>query len=200
MVGATGRYAHFVLAELVQRGVAVRAPVRSEQSGEVAQRNGASEAVLGDLNEPESLAAAVAGMDGVFHIGPAFVQDEAAIGVAMVDAAHRAGVRKFVYSGVIPALRHPRVSRTWRIRHRSAITCEIPPSIVRTYRYDFVPHLAMLANRDRCSWWATVTVLVGPLRCLAIIKSASPPRGSSRSKASGRCSRITISLSCSREL
>ena len=46
MVGATGRYAHFVLAELVQRGVAVRAPVRSEQSGEVARRNGASEAVL----------------------------------------------------------------------------------------------------------------------------------------------------------
>jgi uncharacterized protein YbjT (DUF2867 family) len=106
IVGATGRYAHFVLAELVQRGVAVRALVRSEQSGEVARRNGASEAVLGDLNEPESLAAAVAGMDGVFHIGPAFVQDEAAIGVTMVDAAHRAGVRKFVYSGVI----HPAIT------------------------------------------------------------------------------------------
>jgi uncharacterized protein YbjT (DUF2867 family) len=106
MVGATGRYAQFVLAELVQRGVAVHALVRTEQSAEVARRNGASDAMLGDLNEPDSLAAAVAGMDGVFHIGPAFVQDEAAIGVAMVDAARRAGVRKFVYSGVI----HPAIT------------------------------------------------------------------------------------------
>jgi hypothetical protein len=28
---------------------------------------------------------------------------------------------------------HPRVSPTWRIRHRSAITREIPPRFVRTY-------------------------------------------------------------------
>lgn len=106
MVGATGRYAHLVLAELVQRGVAVRALVRSEQSAEIARRNGAREAVWGDLNEPHSMVAAVAGMDGVFHIGPAFVQDEAAIGVAMVNAARRAGLRKFVYSGVI----HPSIT------------------------------------------------------------------------------------------
>lgn len=101
MVGATGRYAQFVLAELVQRGVGVRALVRSEQPAEVALRNGASEVTFGDLNEPESLAAAVTGVEGVFHIGPAFVEDEATIGVAMVDAARQAGVRKFVYSGVI---------------------------------------------------------------------------------------------------
>ena len=105
MVGATGRYAHFVLAELVQRGVAVRALVRSEQSAQVALRNGASEVTFGDLNDPESLAAAVTGMEGVFHIGPAFVEDEATIGVTMVDAARRAGVRKFAYSGVI----HPAI-------------------------------------------------------------------------------------------
>ena len=49
MMGATGRYAHFVFAELVQRGVAVRALVRSQQSAEVALRNGAGEAVLGDV-------------------------------------------------------------------------------------------------------------------------------------------------------
>src|ERR1700730_8943316 len=61
-------------------------------------------------------------------------------------------------------------------------------------------HRAMLANRDRCSWCATVTVLVGPLRCLARMRSASPPRGSSRSNASGRFKRITMSASCSRLL
>jgi uncharacterized protein YbjT (DUF2867 family) len=106
MVGATGRHAHFVLAELVQRGVAVRALVRTEQSAETALRGGASEAVLGDLHQADSLAPAVAGMDGVFHIGPAFMHDEAAAGVAMVEAARRAGVRKFVYSAVI----HPAIT------------------------------------------------------------------------------------------
>jgi uncharacterized protein YbjT (DUF2867 family) len=101
MVGATGRHAHFVLAQLVARGVAVRALVRTEESAALARTNGASDTVIADLNEPESLDAAVAGMEGVFHIGPAFAPGEAAMGVAMVDAARRAGVRKFVYSGVI---------------------------------------------------------------------------------------------------
>ena len=106
MVGATGRHAHWVLEELLARGVTLRALVRTEESADIARRNGASEAVIGDLNDPESLASAVAGMEGVFHIGPGFAPHEAAMGVAMVDAARQAGVRKFVFSGVI----HPAIS------------------------------------------------------------------------------------------
>jgi uncharacterized protein YbjT (DUF2867 family) len=106
MVGATGRHAHWVLRELTKRGVAVRALVRSEDRARVARDNGAQETVIGDLTEPTSLTAAVAGMDGVFHIGPAHAAGEAEMGLAMVDAARAAGVRKFVYSGVI----HPSIS------------------------------------------------------------------------------------------
>ncbi len=106
MVGATGRHAHWVLRELTRRGVAVRALVRDQQRAEVARNNGADETVLGDLAKPASLADAVAGADGVFHIGPAHAADEAAMGLAMVDAARAAGVRKFVFSGVI----HPSIS------------------------------------------------------------------------------------------
>lgn len=106
MVGATGRHGHFVLEELVARKVAVRALVRTEEAAEKARRSGASDTVIADLNEPASLAAAVAGMEGVFHIGPGFAPNEAAMGVAMVDAARQAGVRKFVFSGVI----HPAIS------------------------------------------------------------------------------------------
>jgi uncharacterized protein YbjT (DUF2867 family) len=84
----------------------VRALVRTEESAEIARGNGASETVIGDLNDPESLAGAADGVEGVFHIGPGFAPDEAAMGVAMVDAARRAGVRKFVFSGVI----HPAIS------------------------------------------------------------------------------------------
>jgi uncharacterized protein YbjT (DUF2867 family) len=106
MVGATGRHAHWVLRELTKRGVEVRALVRNEERAQVARDNGAAETVIGDLREPASLIDAVAGMEGVFHIGPAHAAAEAAMGLAMVDAARAAGVRKFVYSGVI----HPSIS------------------------------------------------------------------------------------------
>jgi uncharacterized protein YbjT (DUF2867 family) len=106
MVGATGRHAHWVLRELNQRGVSVRALVRSQQRADVARNNGAAEVAIGDLTEPATLSRAAAGMDGVFHIGPAHAAGEAEMGVAMVDAAAAAGVRKFVFSGVI----HPSIS------------------------------------------------------------------------------------------
>jgi uncharacterized protein YbjT (DUF2867 family) len=106
MVGATGRHAHWVLRELTHRGVSVRALVRNEDRAQVARQNGAEEVAIGDLTEPASLTEAVAGMEGVFHIGPAHSAGEAEMGVAMVDAARAAGVRKFVFSGVI----HPSIS------------------------------------------------------------------------------------------
>jgi uncharacterized protein YbjT (DUF2867 family) len=106
MVGATGRHAHLVLRELTKRGVKVRALVRNEQRAQVARHNGAEETVIGDLTQPASLIDAVAGMEGVFHIGPAHAAAEADMGLAMVEAARTAGVRKFVFSGVI----HPSIS------------------------------------------------------------------------------------------
>ncbi len=106
MVGATGHHAHLVLDELTKRGVAVRALVRNDERARVARDNGAEETVIGDLTDPATLTGAVAGMDGVFHIGPAHAAREADMGLAMVDAARAAGVRKFVYSGVI----HPSIS------------------------------------------------------------------------------------------
>jgi uncharacterized protein YbjT (DUF2867 family) len=106
MVGATGRHAHWVLRELTQRSVSVRALVRNEDRAQTARQNGAAEVAIGDLTKPATLTDAVAGMDGVFHIGPAHSAGEADMGLAMVDAARAAGVRKFVFSGVI----HPSIS------------------------------------------------------------------------------------------
>jgi uncharacterized protein YbjT (DUF2867 family) len=65
MVGATGRHARWVLHELTECGITVRALVRNTERAQVARRNGAAEAVIGDLMQPESLAGAVVGMDGV---------------------------------------------------------------------------------------------------------------------------------------
>jgi len=109
MVGATGRHAHWVLDELTGRGVHVRALVRNQERAEVALRNGAADTVIADLTQPDTLPNAVAGMDGVFHIGPAHVTGETEMGLAMVAAAQAAGVRKFLYSGVI----HPSIAHLW---------------------------------------------------------------------------------------
>lgn len=106
MVGANGANSGAVLPELVARGAHVRALVRDEERAETARMRGAAETVLADLAAPASLPAAMDGVDAVFHINPAFAPREADMGVAMVEAARGAGVRKFVFSGVI----HPTVS------------------------------------------------------------------------------------------
>jgi len=107
MIGATGRFAGHVLPELKRRGIRVRALVRSRKAERIARERGADETVLGDLEDPRCLISAAVSSDGVFHIGPAFSPAESAMGVTMVEAAHAAGVRKFVFSGVI----HPSISK-----------------------------------------------------------------------------------------
>ena len=106
MVGATGKYAGHVLPELKKRGVKVRALVRSRDSERVARERGADETAYGDLQEARGLISAAVGVDGVFHIGPAFAPQEADMGVTMVEAARAAGVSKFVFSSVM----HPSIS------------------------------------------------------------------------------------------
>lgn len=101
VVGATGRFAGLVMPELGRRGALVRALIRDRSNMGLAQSLGAQQVVVGDLRDRESLDIALQGIDGVFHIGPAFAPDEAAMGVAMVEASVRAGVRKFIFSSVI---------------------------------------------------------------------------------------------------
>jgi uncharacterized protein YbjT (DUF2867 family) len=101
VVGASGRSGGFAAGALARRGVTVRALVRSESAGEIARANGASEIAIGDLRDSNSLKSALQNIDGVYHVGPPFVADEAELGTAMVDAAKRAGIRKFVFSSVI---------------------------------------------------------------------------------------------------
>lgn len=100
-VGATGRYAGLVVPELRKRGIVVRALLRDPRRSGSVQDQGAGEIAIGDLGDPASLRAALRDVDGVFHIGPAFAPGEIDMGIAMVDAATSAGVRKFVFSGVI---------------------------------------------------------------------------------------------------
>jgi uncharacterized protein YbjT (DUF2867 family) len=105
VIGATGKFAGLVVPELKKKGVTVRALVQDANKAAMAKTNGADETVLGNLEDENSLLQAAKGMDGVFHIIPAF-QDEIKIGLAMVNAAKEAGVKKFVFSSVY----HPSLS------------------------------------------------------------------------------------------
>ncbi|SFD67358.1 Uncharacterized conserved protein YbjT, contains NAD(P)-binding and DUF2867 domains [Bosea sp. CRIB-10] len=100
-VGAHGRFAGLVPPALRAKGIKVRALVRDDDAAAAALANGAAELARGDLRRPDTLLAAVRGVQGVFHIGPAFAPDEAEMGINMVRAARQEGVAKFVYSSVI---------------------------------------------------------------------------------------------------
>ena len=101
VIGATGKFAGLVVPALRRQGASVRALVRDERRAAIATAVGATETVFGDLRDRQSLIRAADGMDGVFYIGPAFATDETAMGLAVVDAAIKANVRKFVFSSVI---------------------------------------------------------------------------------------------------
>ena len=105
VIGATGKFAGLIVPELKKRGVMVRALVQDNNKAALAKTKGVDEAVLGNLEDEDSLLQASKGMDGVFHIIPAF-QDEIKVGLAMVKAAKNAGVKKFVFSSVY----HPSLS------------------------------------------------------------------------------------------
>jgi uncharacterized protein YbjT (DUF2867 family) len=99
MVGATARHGQWVLRALADHGVGVRALVRNQERAQAARVGGAQETLIADLTRPVTLTGAMAGVDGVFHIGPGQTRAEADMGIAMVQAAWAAGVRKFVLSG-----------------------------------------------------------------------------------------------------
>jgi uncharacterized protein YbjT (DUF2867 family) len=100
-VGATGPIAGLVPGPLVSRGIKVRALVQSPAKAEVLRQQGLKDIAIGDLRDLASLERAAKGVDGVFHIGPAFLADEAQLGLNMVEAAKSVGVRRFVFSSVI---------------------------------------------------------------------------------------------------
>jgi uncharacterized protein YbjT (DUF2867 family) len=109
LIGATGLQGGATASALLATGARVRALVRDPRSAaaENLQQRGA-EVVHGDLDEPESLRAALVGVDALSAMttlvrGP---EGEVEQGVAMADAAFAAGVHHVVYSSVGGAERH----------------------------------------------------------------------------------------------
>ncbi|MBV9512293.1 MAG: NmrA family NAD(P)-binding protein [Caulobacteraceae bacterium] len=105
-MGAGGKFAGYVVPALVARGATVRGLVHEAKAVAWIREEGAAEVLVGDLRDHRSIAAALDGVGSVFYVAPAFLPNEAQVGVDFVTAAVKAGVRRFVFSSVI----HPILS------------------------------------------------------------------------------------------
>jgi uncharacterized protein YbjT (DUF2867 family) len=105
-VGAAGSSASLVVPELLKRNVSVRAFIHKQEDEATVQKLGISDMVVGELSDAAAVAKALEGMDAVFYIAPAALENEAEVGKQFVAAAKQAGVRRVVFSSVI----HPVLS------------------------------------------------------------------------------------------
>jgi len=114
LTGATGFIGQHLLQELPKRGYRIRALLRRPSDLPVA----ATSAVIGDIVRPQNMAAALEGVDAIIHSAgiahamsgaPAddyrVLNTEATVNLAR--AAHRAGVRRFVFLSSIRAQTGP---------------------------------------------------------------------------------------------
>ncbi|PJJ65166.1 NmrA family NAD(P)-binding protein [Compostimonas suwonensis] len=94
ILGSTGMFGSRVLRETRARGAEVRALVHSEAHAAAVAASGADVAV-GDLDQPQTLTAAFAGVDTVFVVTP---MDDRVLEreTNALNAAKRAGVRRIV--------------------------------------------------------------------------------------------------------
>ncbi|WP_405610340.1 NmrA/HSCARG family protein [Streptomyces sp. NBC_01508] len=140
VTGATGRQGGATATHLLAAGRPVCALVR-DPSAPAAKALAAAGAELrtGDLDDPDSLTAAVEGVHGVFGVTPDDLDAEREIrrGRALVDAAASAGVAHFVFASVGGAERGtgvPYWESKWQIeRHLRA--SRLPATVLRPVRF-----------------------------------------------------------------
>jgi uncharacterized protein YbjT (DUF2867 family) len=104
VTGATGKQGGAVARHLLEDGWSVRALTRSPHKHDAEKlKNLGAEIVQGDLDDPASIGPALQGVYGVFSVQQYWgkgVDVEVAEGMALADAAKKAGISHFVYSSI----------------------------------------------------------------------------------------------------
>lgn len=110
VVGAAGLSGTYLLEALRSAPLRVRAVVHGPAGRERAAPPGADEIAEADLADPDSVRTALENAELVFMIPPAFHPEEDVFAITAMEAAERAGARRFVYLSVLhphtPGLRH----------------------------------------------------------------------------------------------
>ncbi|MDA0578193.1 MAG: NAD-dependent epimerase/dehydratase family protein [Verrucomicrobia bacterium] len=116
VTGAPGYLGGVLVQQLSRQGIPVRALVRSEAKAATVRDMGATETIIGDLLDPASLARAVDGVQGIYHVASIFreagLPDSAyfetnANGTRnLFTAAIAAGVPRLIHCSTIGVLGH----------------------------------------------------------------------------------------------
>jgi hypothetical protein len=120
VVGGTGMLGGQVVSELLARGKRVRALVRPTSDAKRLESNGV-EIARGDMMDPASLLQAMDGADAVVSTAAGYTRhskgdtDEIDIigNQHLADAAHRAGVNRFVLTSILTCDQTPQVPHFW---------------------------------------------------------------------------------------
>src|SRR4051794_22315937 len=119
VVGATGSLGSKVVDELLERGKNVRALVRPASDPSRLESRGV-EIARGDMLNVDSLVAAMTGADAVITTAAGYTRggknanDIDTIGNAnLAQAAHRAGIRRFVLTSILTSDQTPDVPHFW---------------------------------------------------------------------------------------
>ena len=117
VTAAYGNQGQRLIPMLARAGKTVRA-MRASGDPEALKALGAAEAIQGDASDPATLARAMEGVETVYHVGPSLHPREEQMGIAVVEAAEKAGVKHLVFSSVLHAIEDR------LIQHRSKLAIE----------------------------------------------------------------------------
>lgn len=108
VVGGTGFIGKRLVHALVARGVGVRVLTRNLRSAQAELEGLAVDIAVGSHGDPEALAAALEGIEVVYHLAKAsgekwddYVKNDIEPTRVLAEAALRHGVRRFIYTGTI---------------------------------------------------------------------------------------------------
>ena len=148
VTSANGNQGRLLIPKLLAAGHALRACVQSQASADALRARGVQEVRVGDLADPRFIAQSMAGVTGVYHIGPTLHPAERAMGFAMIDAARAAGVRHFVFSSVLHAITTDLIQHgIKRDLEEHLLSSGLEFTILQPANYMFAPRMIQVFER-----------------------------------------------------